>query len=178
MKKLLLFAFGLIIINSVSAQSFTDKISFGGGLSYGTEIEKLGINFKGIYEITEKIHGSLNFTYFFTKKENIGTAEWKWSLWELNFDGHYVFTSSDKFSAYGLAGINITHWGTKWEGDTYGGYYHDFDNSDTDIGLNIGGGALYNFTGSLSGFGELKYVVSNYDQFVFTFGVLYHLKKK
>ena len=60
-------------------------------------------------------------------------------------------------------------------GHTYGG---SFDNSDTDIGLNIGGGATYNFTGSLSGFGEIKYVVSNYDQFVFTFGVLYHLKKK
>ena len=175
MKKFLLFAFGLIIINSISAQSFKDKISFGGGFCFGTEIERLGINFKGIYEITEKIHGSPSFTYFFTKKEDIGTSELKWYLWELNFDGHYVFPLSDEFSAYGLAGLNITHLKTKWEGDTYGGI---FDNSDTDIGLNIGGGATYNFTGSLSGFGEIKYVISNYDQAVFTFGVLYHLKKK
>ncbi|MCD4745323.1 MAG: porin family protein [Bacteroidales bacterium] len=179
MKKILLFAFGLILINSVTAQDFKEKIAFGGGFSYGTEIENLGINIRGLYEVTEEIHGLMNFTFFFPKKETIGTAEWKWHLWELNFDGHYVFTSSDKFSAYGLAGLNITHWKSKWEEDTYTymGYAYggDFESSETEVGFNIGGGATYSFTGALIGFGEIKYVVSNYDQAVFTFGVLYHL---
>lgn len=179
MKKISLLVFGLILISSVSAQSFKEKIAFGGGLSYGTEIENIGINIRGLYEVTEEIHGLMNFIFFFPKKEDFGVFEYKWNLWELNFDGHYNFKLSDKFSAYGLAGINISSWRAKWEGDygyPYGGYYED-SNTETKIGFNIGGGAAYNFTEALSGFGEIKYILidSNYDQAVFTFGVLYHL---
>ena len=176
MKKILLLAFGLILISSVSAQSFKEKIAFGGGLSYGTEIENIGINIRGLYEVTEEIHGLMNITFFFPKKENFGVFEYKWYLWKLNLDGHYNFKFGDKFSAYGLAGLNIASWRSKWEGDYgyLGGYYED-STSETKIGFNIGAGAAYNFTDALSGFGEIKYVISDFDQAVFTFGVLYHL---
>jgi len=182
MKKILVLAFVLALINSVSAQSFKEKIAFGGGFCYGTEIERLGVNFRGLYEVTEEIHGLMNIIFFLPKKEKIGKFEYKWHLWELNFDGHYDYKFSDKFSAYGLAGLNISSWRSKWEGDysylvyPYSGHYED-SNSETKIGLNIGGGAAYNFIESLSGFGEIKYVIidSDYDQAVFTFGVLYHL---
>ncbi|MBC8486171.1 MAG: outer membrane beta-barrel protein [Bacteroidetes bacterium] len=173
MKKILLLAFVLALINSVSAQSFKEKIAFGGGLSYGTEIENIGINIRGLYEVTEEIHGLMNLTFFFPKKEDFGVFEYKWNLWELNLDGHYNFKLSDKFSAYGLAGLNISNWRSKWEGDL--GYEYYEDTNTAKIGFNIGGGAAYNFTDALSGFGEIKYVISDYDQAVFTFGVLYHL---
>jgi hypothetical protein len=41
--------------------------------------------------------------------------------------------------------------------------------------LNLGGGARYALTPVISLFGEVKYILSNFDQLVISVGGLYHL---
>jgi len=176
-KGLLIFAAFLMIL---SLQAQKGKISIGGGLAFGSEIEKLGINLRGYYGITEEIAAAPSFTYFFPNKLDFMSGEIKWNVWELNLDGHYTFTDSDQFSAYGLAGLNIT--GTSWKSEydipnffTGQNEHYEESDSDVNIGLNLGGGGQYNLNEQLGLFGEVKYVISNYDQLVFTFGVIYGL---
>ena len=55
---------------AASMQAQKGKISVGGGLAYGTEIKKMGINLRGYYGITDKIDAAPSFTYFFPNKED------------------------------------------------------------------------------------------------------------
>lgn len=178
MKRGLFILAAVLMVATMQAQK--GQIDIGGGFAYGTEIKKLGIDVRGQYGITDKIDGTASFTYFFPNKEDFYGGEMKWNVWELNFDGHYIFTNSDQYAAYGLAGLNITgtHWSTNYEyTDPYTGQTEKYDesDSDTDIGLNIGGGGQYNINEKIGAFGEIKYVISNYDQLVFTFGIIYGL---
>lgn len=172
MKKLVLISFLLTAFAVYSHAQF----SAGGGLSYGTEIEKFGITGKGLYTLNENIDISGALTIFFPEKSTFTNpfgpdTEIKTTLWELNFDGHYNFPASEEFVFYPMAGINITGIRTKVEADGSS----DSD-SDTEFGLNIGAGGVYAFSEKLKGFAEIKYVISDYDQAVFTFGVLFPLQ--
>jgi outer membrane protein X len=175
---LFILAAFLMVVASLQAQK--GKISVGGGLAYGTEIKKMGINLRGYYGITDKIDAAPSFTYFFPDKEEYFGGEIKWNVWEFNLDGHYKFVESDQYNVYGIAGLNFT--GTHWSSDyefvnPITGQTEKYDDSDSDlnIGLNIGAGGQYNFNEKLSAFTVLKYVISNYDQLVITFGIIYGL---
>ncbi|MCD4698113.1 MAG: outer membrane beta-barrel protein [Bacteroidales bacterium] len=178
MKKVLFILAAFLMVASLKAQK--GKMSIGGGFAYGTEIEKLGINFRGYYGITDEIDAAPSFTYFFPNKIDYFTGEIKWNVWELNLDGHYNFTVSEEFLAYGIGGLNIT--GTSWKSEyewvnpiTGQSENHDESDSDINIGLNIGGGGQYSINDQLGLFGDIKYVIGDYDQLVLTFGIIYGL---
>ena len=165
MKKLTLLA---VVTIALTFNSFA-QISAGGGLSYGSEAETIGFNLRGQYNINENIDVVGGFTFFFPKKtsQNIpffGTIETKSSFWTFDIDGHYNFVINDKFSFYPLAGLNITGVSVEVDGTK---------DSDTEAGLNIGVGATYKINEQLKGFAETKYIISDFDQAVITFGVLY-----
>lgn len=176
---LFILAAFLLVVASVQAQK--GKISVGGGLAYGTEIKKMGINLRGYYGITDKIDAAPSFTYFFPDKEEFLGGETKWNVWELNLDGHYNFYEADGFKAYGIAGLNFagTHWSYEYEYvDPFTGQTQKYDESDSDmnIGLNLGAGGQYNFNEKMGVFADIKYAISNYDQLVISFGIIYGLK--
>ncbi len=134
------------------------QLKFGGGLSYGTEAENIGINIRGDYSINDKIAIVPGFTYFLPKDDV--------TFWEFNADCHYSF--NEMF--YGLGGLNYTHF--KYEmpsGSLFGVAFEGEDITDSAIGLNVGAGAKL---GSKF-FGEAKYVLSDYDQLVLTVGILF-----
>jgi len=178
MKRGLFIIVAFLMVASLQAQK--GKIGLGGGLAYGSEIKKMGIDLRGSYGITDKIDGVASFTYFFPDKEEYFGGEVKWNVWEFNLDGHYKFVESDEYAVYGIAGINFTgtHWSSKYEWvNPITGQTEKYDESDSDmnIGLNIGVGGQYNLNEQLGLFVEPKYVIGDYDQLVITFGIIYGL---
>lgn len=134
------------------------QLKFGGGLSYGTEAENVGINVRADYSINDKIAIVPGFTYFLPKDDV--------TFMEFNADCHYSF--NEMF--YGLGGLNYTHFkaeipSIEFMGVTVGGG----DISDSAMGLNVGAGAKL---GSMF-FAEAKYVLSDYDQLVLSVGILF-----
>jgi long-subunit fatty acid transport protein len=180
MKKFILLA---IFAFSATLSAYA-QFSGGLGINYGTQIDKIGITGKGTYSLNDNIELSGNFTYFlpykyFTSYTNNGYT-FKTTITEsirtLNLDIHYNFRMSDKLDVYPYLGANTTQVKITLESEIK--YNSDSDTkSDTktvyEPGLNIGVGGGYKLSESLKGFGEIKYVVSDYDQFNFTLGLLY-----
>ncbi|MEX0778347.1 MAG: hypothetical protein WD491_11495 [Balneolales bacterium] len=156
---LILLAFGLMAATEANAQ-----IKAGGGLAYGTNIERLGIQANGYYTIpaNEQIRAGLEYTYFFPESYDGGSSRFS----EFNINGNYLFYEEDEISAYALGGINHSTSSVNVDGNEFFG---GMSTSGSSTGLNIGGGAEYlaDF-GSL--YGELKFVISDFDQLVLSVG--------
>jgi len=169
------FFFSLSVSLPLNAQ-FT---KVGGGLVFGTGYEyhhvhtgNPGINLTGIYEINQPFHLSPGFTYVLPKKDELVYGDRRTSLMMFDFDAHYVFNYLDQFEFYGLGGLNISFVKSKYLGDEF--YPENF--SDNALGLNIGAGTYMKFSEQMDFFGELKYIVSKYDQLVVTIGVLLNVQ--
>jgi opacity protein-like surface antigen len=142
--KLALVLFGLFFAYSTSVQAQDFKA--GGGLAFGSEVEAIGIQVSGVYDITEEVSGAADFTIFFPEN-----YDW----WELNLNAHYGFYSEDNVRVYGLAGLNYA----TLEVDL--GQFGSSSNSE--LGLNLGGGAEFGMDFAKI-YTELKYVLGNADQ--------------
>jgi opacity protein-like surface antigen len=187
MKKFIVTFLLIISVPSLANAQFT---KIGGGLTYGTgfhfnnvttppydaELHRgpfAGIFLTGIYELTLPIHISPSFTYFLprTNKSTIATFAENTRVSAMMFDinGHYVFNSLDRFEFYGLAGLNIAFAKIKWLG------VNPSSGSDNAMGLNVGAGTYMKITEQFDLYGEVKYLVSKYDQFMVNVGVLINL---
>ncbi len=82
MKKVLTL-FGLLFVLLGSAHAQKGKQAIGFGLSYGTEIESIGLGIKYQYNITNPIRIEPSFNYFF-ENDNV-------SMLDLNVNFHYLF---------------------------------------------------------------------------------------
>jgi|SRR5690554_6948151 len=157
----------LILGLGYAAQAQTKAgIHFG----YGTEIKKAAIGVNAEFGITDKITVAPDFTYYFTEK----TEYVKWSLWELNANGHYYFLDQDKFKVFGLAGLNYAQ--SKVTMDIpFGGLFGMENNSASKgkIGFNLGGGGTYDLTDNIQAFSTLKYTIGSTDQLVIMIGARY-----
>ena len=145
-----------------SSQIKAQDVSVGGGFGYGSQINNIGLNFRGDVKFYQQWSITPHFNLFFNKKKESITKEWN----ALNVDGHYFFEIDPTWTIYPLCGINFA---------TVSEKVNDISFSNSDIGINLGFGSEYNFDRRLSGFGEIKYVISDADQLVITFGVLYSL---
>jgi len=148
------------------------QINAGGALAYGTEIETLGFNLRGGYLIGEKFNLSAGFNYFLPKVEDFTVGSYKATMWEFNLNGSYWLHLTDDLFVYPLVGLNITSF-------TYENVYDDglgnlISEGESDVrpGLNAGGGIGYKM-GKAVPFLEGKYVISDYDQAVFSAGVIF-----
>ena len=158
-KKLLtLILFTFLAITNSKAQN----LRLGGGLSYGTVIKNAGLNFRGDVKFHKQWSIAPHFNWFYNK--NNGPISKRWNA--LNIDGHYYFEVEPTWTIYPVFGINIASVSEKANGITF---------SNSDVGINLGFGSEYNFDRRLSGFGEIKYVISDADQAVITLGVLYQI---
>lgn len=150
----------LLAINIGNSHAQTSKIQAGAGLYYGSsEGSGFGIGANGYYSITPNIRAGIDFIYYLGSPENT-------TYWGLNFNGHYHFETSGTISPYLLAGLNVSNFSI--DIDIPGAGSGSAGNSE--IGLNIGGGAEYPLSFGAF-FAEAKYVISNYDQFVIGAGL-------
>ena len=154
MKKLIvLFSMMFFIMGSAFAQK---GIQAGGvHLTYGTEIESLGIGVKYQYNFTDNLRFEPSVNYFF---ENNGV-----DMFDLNANVHYLCPMASNIRVYPLAGLTFS---SRDAGKS-------FDNV-TRLGVNLGGGAEMDITDQLMLNFELKYqFVSDLDQAVFSVGLAY-----
>ncbi len=144
-----LFAF--ILTDSATAQ-----IQAGAGFAYGSEIEELGLQVNGTYQITDNIRAAADFVYFFVEDPPGGSFGFN----TLNLNGHYIIPNVPNINAYALAGLNFAFTSTEFTvlGNTV-------DDSSTELGLNIGAGAEFG-VGPGNIFAEIKYVLGDADQLV------------
>jgi outer membrane immunogenic protein len=158
MKKL----FVLIVISLACYGASSAQVRVGGMLGYGTEVEQWGLGLTGEFFLNEKMSIAPGLLFYFPEKNN-GV---KVSVWELNGNFQYYFVTDEPVSVYGLAGLNLTTVKVKFD-DTFPG---TADNSESELGLNLGIGANFH-VGNVLPFAELKYVAGDIDQAVISLGV-------
>ena len=181
----------LLMISAIPAVN-AQFTKIGGGIAAGTGIyfnNETGIGsyrtglpalfLTGIYEITLPVHIAPSFSYYFphiTKTSVTGGETSKQAVSCMMFDinGHYVFNSLDRFEFYALAGLNINLIGIKWITEMNNTTVKTKD-SDNSFGLNLGAGTYIKLTDQFDLYGEAKYILSKYDQFLFNVGVLINI---
>jgi opacity protein-like surface antigen len=133
------------------------KVKVGAGILYGNNPETAGLQITGTYRIQKNIELAPDVSIYFPGNNDTPYH----GYWAINLNGHYIFAGARNYEVYGLAGLNITT--VK--------YYNDFRNKHhTKLGINVGIGAEYHFQ-DFSLYGELKYVISKFDQLVLGVGV-------
>ncbi len=173
MRKVLIFlAMFTLLLGSAYAQKGRQAIGFG--LSYGTEIESLGLGVKYQYNITNPIRLEPSFNYFI-KNDGI-------SMLDLNVNLHYLFPVSRSVNLYPLFGFTFADWifdmGDGVDIDVSGDHIHVDKGGDNHnecrVGVNIGGGADFALTNNWVMNFEIRYqLVSDFDQAVFNLGLAY-----
>lgn len=133
-----LFTFFIILgFNTTNIYAQNDPsgmIVAGPGLSYGSEIEKLGISVDGYYSIDDKIRVGAGITYFFPEKTTVSGTEFTSNFLTVNLNANYFFYAKDELSAYGIAGLNFAFASVEGGGGSA---------SNNEVGLNLGVGGEY-----------------------------------
>lgn len=150
----------LLGCGSVFAQQ--GKQAIGGNLSYGTEIESVGIGLKYQYNITDQIRIEPSMNYFLKMMDLACLHQRKYPL---------PFPIASNISLYPLAGFTYTNWHLDLgkAGD------YDVSGSDGKFGVNLGAGMEFDLDKNWSLNFDIKYqLISDLDQAVFNLGVAYN----
>lgn len=152
--------------NALQAQEKTAGL----GLAYGTEIESLGIQLNGQYFLTENWAITPSFVYFLPKE---AYQDYKMKWFEINLNGSYYFNlESQSVRPYATGGINITMVSVPVPNfDFFSGTGEIENETYSEVGLSIGGGADFMVSDNLIPFGELRYSLSDWNQLVIAGGV-------
>jgi len=159
MKKLLFLVFSVVLClfaaQSVSAQKI------GGFLAYGSQIESLGIGVNGEFDLSQKLTLSPSFVFFFPKNN------FTWV--DLNGNVNYYFLK-EGVDFYGLVGLNLAIL-------SYNGNDQFIqNNTNSELGINLGIGTNFDVGQNFKPFVEMKYVLSDADQFAVFFGLKFNVK--
>ncbi len=162
----------LIFSNQLNAQ-----ISVGGGVTYGLDIEEIGIQIGGTYDLSPEMRVGADITYWLLGDEvyelEMGLEERiSETALEVNFNFNYIFYDEDALNIYGIGSLGIHYF--SFEDELWiSGTDHpqdSFSESDTDVGLGIGVGFEYNL-GSLKLYAEPRIFLSGFDQFALAAGI-------
>ena len=154
-KRISVIAVALVALTVTTASAqVKGQSAVGGGLVFNTDDgPTVGLNFKYQYNITNPLRLEPSFTYFF-KDNNV-------SLWDISVNLHYLFDVGSDFVLYPLAGFGI--YGVNVSG---GG-------SDTDFGLNLGGGVDYHFDSNWFANFQIKFAIKDGSTALIGLGVGY-----
>ncbi len=157
MKRILLLAVCVFAIGTLSTNAQT---RLGGGFAYGTDVEEFGLNLNGEFFLKSNLAISPELNFFFVEGDN--------GWWTINADGHFYFAGSSAASVYGLAGLNLTTFSFERPNGE--------DDSDTELGLNLGIGSNFDINSVVTPFAQFKFVINDYDQAVLSFGIRVDIK--
>lgn len=175
--------FLLLTFLTAFASAKAQYIVSGGGVTFGTEVENIGINLHSLYKTEMEIRVGLGFNYYFPHREVIKEDELsaETNVWAINLNGHYLFTDlHEDINVYPLAGLNVARVRVTTERTVERKTEPDYtlfkNETGYEFGGNIGVGGSYNLEKDIKPYLEIKYVISRYDQFVFTLGSHFFLK--
>lgn len=168
MKKALLFVvvcFALLLGSQTSfaQDAATNRAGFFLAFSSG-DIDEVGIGGVGEFKVGQKVTISPQLIFYFPddRGNNVDV-----NFLEINGNVNYYFFDEDIFEIYGLAGLNFTR--VHWD-DNNGN-----DDSDVEMGLNLGAGLNFDIGKKFVPFAELRITVGEYDQFVLATGLKFNL---
>ncbi|HKJ30617.1 MAG TPA: hypothetical protein VKA34_02265 [Balneolales bacterium] len=144
-----------------------NNIQGGAGLFYGTNVNKLGVQINGYYTIPsiKKLDVGIDFLYFFPQVDryNFEGSRYKSSanLNSLNINAHYNLYIYNQIDFFGLAGLNFGFSHAKLESQ-----FGKLTETRSRAGFNIGGGLKYHLL-----FAEIKYIISDFNEFELGGGV-------
>jgi len=168
------------IIPMVNAQF--KKIGGGLALSSGFQFHNvsndynksgiIAVSLKSIYELNLPVHISPSFTIFYPNITKGQDDKTNVSSIMFDINGHYLFNSQDKLEFYGLAGLDFL---ISWKKLTFENNIVSsptITEMDNAMGLNLGAGTYMKISGQFDIYGEVKYILSKYDQFMLNVGIL------
>lgn len=186
MKNLLL----IIILITLSTLNHTSKAQFdhiGGGVALATGGEynynelpyfnsSFGFDLRLSYDYNKKLKIVPDFKFYLPQKEEFFTGgESKATVFVLNVNAHYILNSKtrESYRLYLLFGAHVGGWKIK---DTRVGISETLDVNEFKIipGANLGAGMQFEVSTRTKVFAEVKYVIANTNQLVFTPGILYN----
>ncbi len=156
MRRLLTLIVLFLMIATASAQK--GEMKLGPLVAYGSEIKNPGLGIKFHYGINDKIRVAPDFIYYLKKND----VTW----WELNVNGHYIFSSTGDMAFYGLGGLNLLGYKVNLLG---------ISTSDSEMGINLGAGFQKPLSSKILGVAEAKYTLSSSEQLVISVGLLFNL---
>ena len=145
------------------------QLLLGGGPLYGDDIEEFGANLRLYTFVGDNICFGPEFTLFGKHNTVIDGDPAELSLWEVNFNGHYIFEVNHGLGIYPVAGLNYSRETEVIEG-------HD-DVIENAFGVNLGLGVHYEYNQFIF-YTEYDRLFSDLRQNSFTLGVLFHLGKQ
>ncbi len=168
MKKLLstsFLAIAICFLCQTAAFGQYHGTKLGVGITYGSEIEAVGLRAGATFRVSEDLGIAPNIEFYFLDDEAPFGID---SFIAFNLDGHFMLETDPEYHIYALGGLNITSIGDE---DPDPEFDDDFDESETELGLNLGlGGELHLDDFSL--FSELKYVIAgDFDRVVLGIGI-------
>lgn len=172
MKKLFTTSFLALIAcfmfqTAAFAQNDIENVKLGVGVAYDGEIENAGLQANAVFRLSEKFGVSPNITFYFLDDDE-GIID---SYIAFNVDGHYMLVTDPDYHVYALGGLNLTSIGFE-DFDPPAGV--DYDDSETELGLNLGIGGEYHLEG-FSLFSDLKYVIGDLDRVVLAVGARFSI---
>lgn len=159
----------ILLISFCFVQQGMSQLLLGGGPLYGDDIEELGANLRVYTFIGDKICFGPEFTFFGKHDTMIDGEPAELGLWEINFNGHYIFEVNEGLGLYPVAGFNYSKETEMLEG-------HD-DVIEDAFGVNLGFGVHYEVNKFIF-YTEYDRLFSDLRQNSFTIGVLFHLGKQ
>lgn len=166
MKKLTTLVFAMLLTTAFSTTAVA-QISIGGGLTYGTDIEEIGIQVGGTYVLNENMRLGADIIYWLIGSESFFGESISYTFLEINANFNYIFYNENDLILYGLGtlGIHYAKVSFDFDDDFFAG-----SGSDTELGLGIGAGLEYNL-GGVKLYVEPRFFLSGFDQLALAAGV-------
>ncbi len=159
MKKLVVLVLAIVGLTTMTHAQTKGEMAAGVHFAYGSGdgFSNMGFGAKFQWNVLDNLRVEPSFTYFL-KKDYV-------SMWDISANAHYQFMLSEKFGIYPLAGLSIM--GVK-------AGIGEYKVSDSEFGLNLGGGVDFDLSSSLALNVEAKYKIGgNWSRFIASVGVVY-----
>jgi opacity protein-like surface antigen len=156
---------------TINAQAKGD-LAVGANLTIGMgdDLTNLGSGVKIQYNATQSLRLEAASLYFLPKTQT-GSIKIERRMWDLSANAHWLFPVAPKITIYPLAGLSLL--GTSSSVQMSGLNYNS-NNSDSDLGLNLGGGIDIKLVGGLMLNGEMKYRAGGtWNRLLLSAGVVY-----
>ena len=160
-KKMAIVVIAVVTINVAAHAQEKGDMAVGGNLVFGSgdSYSNVGIGAKFQYNVTNPIRLEGSFTYFLEKDYM--------SMWDLSVNGHYLIPVADQITVYPLAGLSMMGWKVD---------YGLGNVSNSEFGVNLGGGCDFKLTDKLILNAELKYKIGgDWNRLLLSVGVAYKL---
>lgn len=163
-KLFVLIIFSFSTFNSLSAQNSGD-IDLGGGITYGLDLEEIGIQAVSNYSLNDRVRVGADFIFWLSENENEFVDSFSSTLFEINGNIHYLFYTNGEFSIYAMGSLGL-HYASVSIDDPSSG---SDSSSETELGLGFGAGAEYNL-GPVKIYVEPRFFISGFDQLALSAG--------